>query len=179
MVWNSTELPSVVRGRSCCCLVDKSYPTRCNPVDYSLQAPLSIVFSRQEYWSGLPFPSPHRSPDCFKLSWIISGLLSEESDKGSEDYHFQWVPLTLPGTWVPSGTAMDLRMPSCVACSMYRRPHWSGIYGVTKVPEQLCLALHSNLSNRYAFSLWKGKNWKVWKQKENNITAICIPAICN
>ena len=22
------------------------------------QAPLSIVFSRQEYWSGLPFPSP-------------------------------------------------------------------------------------------------------------------------
>ena len=143
------------------------------------QAPLSIVFSRQEYWSGLPFPSPHRSPDCFKLSWIISGLLSEESDKGSEDYHFHWVPLTLPGTWVPSGTAMDLRMPSCVACSMYRRPHWSGIYGVTKVPEQLCLALHSNLSNRYAFSLWKGKKWKVWKQKENNITAICIPAICN
>ena len=25
-------------------------------VDY--QAPLSVEFSRQEYWSGLPFPSP-------------------------------------------------------------------------------------------------------------------------
>ena len=38
--------------------------------DYSCQAPLSMAFSRQEYWSGLPFPSPdlpnlgmeHRSP---------------------------------------------------------------------------------------------------------------------
>ena len=24
----------------------------------ALQAPLSMGFSRQEYWSGLPFPSP-------------------------------------------------------------------------------------------------------------------------
>ena len=27
------------------------------------QAPLSIRFSRQEYWSGLPFPSPGDLPD--------------------------------------------------------------------------------------------------------------------
>ena len=27
------------------------------------QAPLSIPFSRQEYWSGLPFPSPGDLPD--------------------------------------------------------------------------------------------------------------------
>ena len=27
------------------------------------QAPLSIKFSRQEYWSGLPFPSPGDLPD--------------------------------------------------------------------------------------------------------------------
>ena len=26
-------------------------------------APLSIEFSRQEYWSGLPFPSPGHLPD--------------------------------------------------------------------------------------------------------------------
>ena len=30
-------------------------------VDY--QAPLSMEFSRQEYWSGLPFPSPGDLPD--------------------------------------------------------------------------------------------------------------------
>ena len=27
------------------------------------QAPLSVRFSRQEYWSGLPFPSPGDLPD--------------------------------------------------------------------------------------------------------------------
>ena len=27
------------------------------------QAPLSIGFSRQEFWSGLPFPSPGDLPD--------------------------------------------------------------------------------------------------------------------
>ena len=27
------------------------------------QAPLSMVFPRQEYWSGLPFPPPEDLPD--------------------------------------------------------------------------------------------------------------------
>ena len=27
------------------------------------QAPLSMGFSRQEYWTGLPFPSPENLPD--------------------------------------------------------------------------------------------------------------------
>ena len=29
----------------------------------AFQAPLSMEFSRQEYWSGLPFPSPEDLPD--------------------------------------------------------------------------------------------------------------------
>ena len=29
----------------------------------SLQGPLSMGFSRQEYWSGLPFPTPGDLPD--------------------------------------------------------------------------------------------------------------------
>ena len=34
-----------------------------DPVDYiSCQPPLSVGFSRQEYWSGLPFPSPGDLP---------------------------------------------------------------------------------------------------------------------
>ena len=32
--------------------------TLCDPVDGSHQAPPSLGFSRQEHWSGLPFPSP-------------------------------------------------------------------------------------------------------------------------
>ena len=34
-----------------------------NPIDCSHQAPLSIGFSRQEYWSGLSFSSPGALPD--------------------------------------------------------------------------------------------------------------------
>ena len=33
------------------------------PWDVTCQAPLSMGFSRQEYWSGLPFPSPGDLPD--------------------------------------------------------------------------------------------------------------------
>ena len=32
-------------------------------MDYSQQAAPSMEFSRQEYWSGLPFPSPGDLPD--------------------------------------------------------------------------------------------------------------------
>ena len=33
------------------------------PRAIALQAPLSIGFPRQEYWSGLPFPSPGNLPN--------------------------------------------------------------------------------------------------------------------
>ena len=33
-------------------LVTQSCPTLCDPTDFSHQAPLSMVFSRQEEWSG-------------------------------------------------------------------------------------------------------------------------------
>ena len=39
-----------------CAKLLQSYLTLCDPVDCSPQAPLSMGFSRQEYWSGLPCP---------------------------------------------------------------------------------------------------------------------------
>ena len=33
------------------------------PWTVAYQAPVSMGFSRQEYWSGLPFPSPGDLPD--------------------------------------------------------------------------------------------------------------------
>ena len=38
--------------------VPKLCLTLCNPTDYNRQAPLSMGFSSQEYWSGLPLLSP-------------------------------------------------------------------------------------------------------------------------
>ena len=42
-------------------LAVQSQLTLCNPMTVTRQAPLSMEFSRQEYWSGLPFPSPGES----------------------------------------------------------------------------------------------------------------------
>ena len=44
-------------------LVGKSCPTLAIPWTVACQAPLSMEFSRQEYWSGLPFPSLGDLPD--------------------------------------------------------------------------------------------------------------------
>ena len=46
--------------RVCVCSVAQSCPALCNPMDCS--PPGSMEFSRQEYWSGLPFPSPGDPP---------------------------------------------------------------------------------------------------------------------
>ena len=44
-------------------LVTHSCPTLCDPWTVAPQAPLSMGFSRQEYWSGLPSPSAGDFPD--------------------------------------------------------------------------------------------------------------------
>ena len=44
-------------------LVAKSCLTLATPWTLACQAPLCMGFSRQEYWSGLPFPSPGDLPD--------------------------------------------------------------------------------------------------------------------
>ena len=37
--------------------------TLCDPITVACQAPLSMGFPKQEYWSGLPLPSPGCLPD--------------------------------------------------------------------------------------------------------------------
>ena len=43
--------------------VAQSCPTLCDPMDLAHQTPLSTGFSKQEYWSRLPFPSPGDIPN--------------------------------------------------------------------------------------------------------------------
>ena len=65
--------------------VAQSCPTLCDPVDCSLPASLSMGFSRQEYWSGLPFPSPGDLPDLGieprSPTWEADALTSEPPGK--------------------------------------------------------------------------------------------------
>ena len=53
------------------------------------QAPLSLGFSRQEYWSGLPFPSPsyclntyqrhYHSSYIFEITVLVTNFSLEEA----------------------------------------------------------------------------------------------------
>ena len=56
----------------------QSCPSLCNPKrTVACQVPLSMVFSRQEYWSGLLFPPPGDLPDpgtepsSFNIAYIL------------------------------------------------------------------------------------------------------------
>ena len=45
-------------------------PTLCNPTDCSHQAPLSMEFSRQEYWSGVAISFPRGSSQPRDQTWV-------------------------------------------------------------------------------------------------------------
>ena len=46
----------------CVCSVAQSCLTLLQPIDYRPPDPLSMGFPKQEYWSGMPFPSPGDLP---------------------------------------------------------------------------------------------------------------------
>ena len=56
-------LSEVCNIESLCVLVTQSCLTPCDPMDCSPPALLSIESCKQEYWSGLSFPSPGDLPD--------------------------------------------------------------------------------------------------------------------
>ena len=53
-------------------LVTKLCPTLVTPWTVAHQAPLSMEFSRQEYWSGLPCPPPGDLPDPGMNLFLLS-----------------------------------------------------------------------------------------------------------
>ena len=72
-----------------CVCVTQLCPTLCNSMDYiARQASLSMEFSRQEYWSGLPFPSPgdlsNPAMEPRSLSLQADSLPSESPGKSDD-----------------------------------------------------------------------------------------------
>ena len=53
----------------------------CDPWTVAHQAPLSMGIPRQEYGSGLPFPSPGNLPDPCLLHWQADSLLHSIEQK--------------------------------------------------------------------------------------------------
>ena len=75
------------------------------------QAPLSMGFSKQEYWNGLPFPSPGNlsDPGIEPTSAALQADSLPSEPPGKPKYHLipirlatklhVWENLVLPGTW--------------------------------------------------------------------------------
>ena len=88
--------------------VTQSCPTLVTPWTVAYQAPPSMEFSRQEYWSGLPFPSagnlpnPGIKPTSLTLQVILYQLIHQESPRKLEwvGYpFFQHIFLTQESNW--------------------------------------------------------------------------------
>ena len=62
------------------------------PWTAAYQAPPSVGFSRQEYWSGLPLPSPAHSSTYLQNVYRIQPLLSLSKTPGPSPHHI------LPGS---------------------------------------------------------------------------------
>ena len=56
IIFEALYLPNISATYSAKSL--QSCPTLCDPIDGSPPGSPSLGFSRQEHWSGLPFPSP-------------------------------------------------------------------------------------------------------------------------
>ena len=58
--WQAGSLPLVPPGKTyvCVCFSRSAVSISATPRTVTHQAPLSMEFFRQEYWSVLPFPSP-------------------------------------------------------------------------------------------------------------------------
>ena len=75
-------------------------PTLCDPIDGSPPGFLSLGFSRQEHWSGLPFPSPmHESESevaqsCLTLCDFMDCSLAGSSIHGIFQARLEWVVIT-------------------------------------------------------------------------------------
>ena len=58
----------------------QSCPTLCDPIDGSPPGSPSLGFSRQEHWSGLPFPSPMHESGKWKWSRSVVSDSSRSQD---------------------------------------------------------------------------------------------------
>ena len=76
-------------------IVAQLCPTLCDPMDcIARQAPLSMEFSRQKYWSGLPFPSLESATYVHISPSFWASLLPTPPHPTHLDHHKapSWVP---------------------------------------------------------------------------------------
>ena len=125
------------------------------------QAPLSMEFSRQEYWSGLPFPSPMHESEKWKWScvWLLATpwIAAHQAPLSMEFYRQEyWSGVPLP-SYIVTAAAAAKSLQSCLTLwphdsvtgngnllqysylenSMDRGAWWATVHGVAKSQTEL------------------------------------------
>ena len=142
-------------------LVTQSCATLCDPWTVAHQAPLSMEFSRREYWSGLPFPPPGALPDpgIEPTCPAMAGRFFTTETTG-KSYHDRGACITQWSyePWCAGPPKMD--------GSQKRVQKKHG-------PLEERMANHSSiLAARTPWTVWKGK--KIWHQKISLISTKCL-----
>ena len=84
------SIGNIINVRVCQSLSRVLFPTLCT---VACQVPLSMEFSKQEYWSGLPFPSPGDLPN----PGILPRILNAGFESGSPALQADCLPTELGG----------------------------------------------------------------------------------
>ena len=147
-----------------CCLAAQWYPTFLRPMDYiAHQGPLSMGFSRQEYWRGLPFPAPGdlSDPGIKPTSLALAGrcFMGESPGKLIEAIHIY-------GCWWFSHSVVS---NSCapVDCS----PPGSSAHGIlqARILEWVAISFSKGSSqprNQTQVSCIAGRFFTYWAMRE-------------
>ena len=126
----------------CAPVCAQSCPTLCDPMDYSLPGSSVHGFSRQEYWSGVPLPSPNKeleletkkamAPHSITLAWKIHGRRSlvgcspwgRQESETTERLHFHFLL-----SCIGAGNGNPLQS-SCLENPRDRGAWWAAVYVV-------------------------------------------------
>ena len=79
--------------------VAQSCPTLSDPTDCSPPGPPSMGFSRQEYWSGVPLPSPILSYDSLNINHMLILHMQARSFPLNSMFIYSTVYLIFPLEW--------------------------------------------------------------------------------
>ena len=117
LYWNTVGLPVVLASTvhqsesataaAAAAVSLQSCPTLCDPIDSSPPGLPSLGFSRQEHWSGLPFPSPMHESEKWKWSRSLM----------SDSYGLQPTRLLRPWDFLGKSTRVGCH------CFLQNQPH--------------------------------------------------------
>ena len=148
-------LPRVAHAAAASAKLLQSCPTLCNPIDGSPPSSPSLGFSREEHWSGLPFPFPMHESEKWK--WSRSAVSDSQRPHGLQPTRLLR-PWDFPGKstgvgchyllreWLIQGLKRSYERQTPVhqertnlTCNLHSKPLSCALGQIQILPETTCL----------------------------------------